>query len=304
MAFSNLSLDGVRVKELWRRSTALLLKHPILWVPVICADLVSFGVDLPLLAAARTLSYGLIHQFMPVLSQGGTIPISPQPSLLFSYLQLASLAFAGAFIRVCLYAFALLIVASLVKMAIEGGRPVFGRSLRAVRPDAGRGIGFAAKIFGLGIVLVDVPIALFATVAPLLSHGTHQRSLLTSHIFRFCWTTLLTAALAYLVTPSALRLLRPRTQKLIECEKLRMGRLFAMLVAAASVAIESLCQTAVRTVSASSSGRVLPSMTRDAMGLGGSLLSAIPFAVVVVALALLADGLSGDESMGTEADRS
>jgi hypothetical protein len=230
---------------------------------------------------------------MSVLSGGGSTLISPQPSLLVFYLQLASLTLAEAFIRVCLYAFALLIAASLVKIAIEGGQPDFGRSLRVVRPDAGRGIGFAVKILGLGIVLVNLPIALFAVVAPLLSHGTHQRSLLTSHIFRFGWTVLLSAAIAYLVTPSALRLLQPQTQKLIECEKLRIGRLFAVLGVAASVAIESLCQAALRTVSASSSGRVSPPIMRDAMGLGSSLLSAIPYAVLFVVLALLANGLVG-----------
>jgi hypothetical protein len=299
VAFSNPSLDGVRVKELWRRSTALLLEYPILWVPVICADLVSFSVDLPLLAATRTLTYGLIHSSMSVLGNGGTAPISPPPSFQFFYLKLASLTFAEECIRVCLYAFALLITASLVKIAIECGRPDFGRSLRDVRPDAGRGIGFAAKIFGLGIVMVSLPIALIAAVAPLLSHGAHQSSLLMSHVFRFCWTTLLTAAVAYVVTPSALRLLQPRTQNLIECEKLRMGRLFAVLVVAASTAIESCSQAAVRAVSASSAGNI-PPLTREAMELGGSLLSAIPYAVLFVALALLANGLVGDESTGTE----
>lgn len=259
------------MKDLWQRSIALLRQHPVLVFPLLGADLFGFATRTCCNNIALHLIQGLRRSQFSVLSHG--LVSSHYLSSGQAVGMVVALSLVGQLIAMYLYACAALMVWSLVS-----------RFLGAVTQQPGSIFGtkwvqlgtllFCA--FGLSLCFTVLPAVILPFAFPLLRlpisdliplmHGITTAAL---------WIAYLVTA--YWVTPRALRLMRAD----LAPEAVGEATQFALIAIAAALAIRLLCDLSVRSLL-----RIDEVGARKVAGFGASLLSALPYAVLFVALAL------------------
>ena len=258
--------------ELWRDVSELMVKRPILWVPVLVADLLGFLTSLGRGALLRAL---VLHQLQYRSVLGGA-PTRTQLSAA-AMQQTNILAFAVTWtsylLRMLLYAAALVTTAALVRsFAARAERPL-QEIVVALRRYGGSIISLSLRT----LALYAAAAALFGSAVNWFSKHGHK-SALANHWFESAAGILLSAALAFVLPPIALRALSGRSPS----RSLKQhAQLFAFLLGLVALAIAYFVNANIRTV------RGGASFSRFLLELSGSWIVALPYAVLFTGLGLL-----------------
>lgn len=188
------------MKELWRRTTALFWQYPILWLPVLAADLLGFVLRQCVQGLSHSITSWLVQQ-----SHGSVLGGAPDSAqlrtLTFEAIAVtAPLKLGSYFATILAYTVALAITAGLVGRALQGSTPVFRSWLVSLVPKAGPALVLAAKVLGLclaGFTLTAIPI--------------WSETLLSPRSFGYLIASLWLAVVAYFSVPLAIRFLHAGT---------------------------------------------------------------------------------------------
>lgn len=267
------------MKELWSKSTALLWANPVLWVPVLCADLLGFFLNLLQKTINRSIVQWLVlHTHSSVL--GGAPDLATERALEFkAALSAAPLTWGAYFVTVYLYAVALAMTAGLVLAIVKGLQPDMQVQSGFVRARRAAIFSLSVKIFGLmvaailvmGVAIVQA-VGFFGRRIPASSVG------LVSALVAF-------AAIAFFIAPSALRLIGGDTSE-VSANGIGEARRFAVIAVMSSVAIGYFCGVAVHAIRAA--GTENDGTARGITDAAASLITALPYIPLFVILALVA----------------
>jgi hypothetical protein len=256
------------MENLWRNTVALFWERPVLWLPLVCANLAAFCLT----RVQGLLTRQLVHWY--VTRSSSLLPAFDHFLAIKITLITGPFVWGTYLLNICFYVTAFIITASLVRRLPS----VFFE----FRSRLGDILSFSLKLFALWIIA-----ALLFTV---ISVGLDFRKtrLLAKSPFIFVLAALVSMCIAYLITPSAIFLVGTVKSRLISLESVRWGRRFSILAVAASLAIAFFVQFEERslvTTAPISRGKLL-----IAIGAVTSLLAAIPYIPLFISLSLIADG--------------
>lgn len=267
------------VKKLWRKTARIFLEHPVLWLPFLCAHLLTYGLH----RLQRFVDSRIIERYETWRSVlGGRVFGNSNPAAHAQAAHIVSILGSSAqYLYMCIGATALVVTAFLVAMIIRDERPGLKPAMTELRNYPKRILGYSFKYWFLGLVLTSlIVIPMVHFVIPLQGRHPAIVTLLTRV------QVLITMALsAWIMTPIAIRLLRPPDSAPLTAVERRLGRYFAILAAIAVYALDALLiPLALKLLQPHSSGA-----QHVSMDLLGSVLS-FPDLLASIALALLAAG--------------
>ena len=261
------------MEELWRQASEMVSQRPVLWLPVLVADLLGFLVSLGnnALVRAAVLSRLQTHSALG----GGALhaPVNAaamEHATIFAFV----LTWSSNFIRLLLYATAFVVTAALVgAFRARADKPAI-----AIGPALRRNV---SGIMSLGLRAL----ALYALAAILLhwigrslvAHG--HKAMLANGWLETGVGVLLVASLALLLAPTAVQVIahRPLTPLLRQ-----RAQLLALALTVVAFLLGRFVEGNLRVV------RIAFVPARYALGLTGSWIAALPYAVLFAGLGLLA----------------
>lgn len=264
------------MRELWRRTADLFWEHPILWLPVLAADLLGQCVT----QLQQLLTHRIVLSLVERHSVLGNTPdlVAYKAAAMKAALLIAPFVWGSYFINICLYTMAFLVTARLVfTFQEQPSAASFAATLKAGHPR--RIFVFALKIFAMFILA-----AMLLLAVDLFVVSTHQAKLVAMALWADGAAMVVSVCIAYCIVPSSLRLIKDRNSFLAD-ESIWRGRSIAILVVAASSVIAFCVQTAEQSLLGTSP--VHP-MTLLALGAIASLFAAVPYVPLFIALSLVA----------------
>ena len=261
------------MEELWRETSELMWQRPVLLLPVLAADLLGFLVNL----GGGLLFRSVVLSDLQYHSALGGAPVRGQLSAAAS--QHATLLFLLItwpinFVRLALYATALIATAALVRAFLTRSRAPVTEMGAALQRHAGGVFSLALRAFA---VYACAAAALDFGTKSLLAHG--HKAVLTSGWLDTGAGVLVFAVLAWLVAPTAVQVLAQRyPSPALE----RRAQLFVLALGLVSLALGRFVATNLRSVHIASPAARYP------LELTGSWIAALPYAVLFVALARIA----------------
>jgi hypothetical protein len=283
------------MRNLWSTTTSLLRQHPILWLPVILADVASFWLSW----LERLLHTQLIEQVVIWLSQSHSVlgdtpdysTLTPAVSNKAAALT-APLVWTTRYLGICLYTAALIATAAIVYSVAAPETATLKQSRSSIWTSRRRILIFSLKFFFLNAVVGILGSWLLSWSLQLQSFW--EKSTSTSPAFQIAIeksnlpvllpALLLAAAIATIMAPIAVRLLQPPPVPLSP-QQAKSARHASLIVVAVAAVLQVLIQ------------QVEPSLfqhlgtataTLLTVGFAVSLITAIPFVPLYVALSLIA----------------
>ena len=307
------------IKDAWQRSVALLRARPVVWLPVLCADLLVYATKLGNGALGRQIILSMIRASQTsVLSQaarGGGRPIESagEAALLIGATDLAT-----QLATISLYAIAAAVTWSLVRTFVDEPRQELGEAVGSARSKGGRIVGLVLLTFGLVVCLSVVPAILLGGMMPFLHLAREDRMTFVRAANLFALVVAYLAA-AWWITPMAVRVMQPEppapiepaapiapatlVERAAEIEPaapipppaMTGARLLAAVAATVSLGIGFAGQMVERSLAALSG----PDHVAARMVIGGvtSLLAALPFGVLFVFLSILSGAVVAGEAV-------
>lgn len=275
--------------ELWRKTSELLWARPLLWLPVLVADLLAFSASIGSNALVHTVVWNKL-QYHSALG-GGPIRGQLDPAAVQHASLLAGLVtLPFDFLRLLLYAIAFIVTAALVLSFARRDEkpthmilPVLRRHLTAVFALSLR----ALAIYG-GMALVAGWVS-----QTLLAHG--HKTWLATGWFQFGIGAVRVALLAFLLAPVAVGVVGGR----LPTGVLRTAaQSFAFALGLVSLVLGIFVSANVRVVHFAST------FTRYLLELTGSWIVALPFAVFFVAATFVGLRVSGEMESSRNLERS
>jgi hypothetical protein len=217
------------MRNLFRRSSFLFWQYPILWLPVGIADLAAFCLT--------QLETRLTHSIVARLVAGHSVlGNTPDPinigglSIIKVALLTRPVVWGNHLLSLCLYTAAMIAISTLIPQLIAEGSSSSKRVLSILQKSGSSLVIFAFKILLL-IGLAAIPLAVFAG---LISHGSlrvpfYGAIIVPIYYAGFAAASLLSAAIGYLIAPSAITLLRHPAAEPISREAVRLARIAAVL---------------------------------------------------------------------------
>lgn len=263
--------------ELWRDLVEVLRKRPVLWLPVLIADLLVYLVNF---GRALLLHSLVLHQTAQQSVFGGAVVHGPmtgsvaESTTVFALL----LSWVVNFLKILLYTAAFAVTAALVQAVLERRRkiaPVIGPALT-------QGWGGILELTLRALAVYAIAALLFSWLAPvLLKHG--QTALVRGPWFPICSSLLVLLVLATTLPAPALRLLSGRAPL---ADEIRLAQQFCLILALV---------TEVLTIMVASNSRELagvPPGARFPLEIVGSLVVALPYVLIFAGMAVMARRLS------------
>ncbi len=262
--------------NLFRRASYLFWQYPILWVPVFVADILD-----TLLKESRTLvTQAVIRSVLESHSVLSSVP-DRLPAGLQSTMKVALLSapivWGTHFAGIVLYASAMTMTATLVLM-----NPPTIRGLHEQNPDRSfkDTLFFSLKFFAM-IALIGVP---WTVIVGEVSMRFPRSRLIWGGDFGILFAIALTVAVAYFITPTAIRLLRKPRIEPVNLALMRRARAFAVMTVIASGLLDRLTVATQSTFLSRSTPRI-GILSFDAVA---SLVGALPYILLFIALTLVA----------------
>ena len=140
------------------------------------------------------------------------------------------------FLEVCSFVVALAATGNLVRMILDEQRPDMIAAVRGTLPRSREILLLTLKYMAVLGVFGGILIVLGSS--PVASERIHE--LVLSKAFIYAFGLMWQACLAWLLVPSAIRLLRPPGNPTISMKVRRLGTIFAVLTSASALAIEYL----------------------------------------------------------------
>jgi hypothetical protein len=213
------------MRKLWRTTSFLFWQYPVLWVPIIVADIAAFS----LLRLQGLISHRIvlwIYQSHSVLSSAPDYRYDAS-EIREAVLLTAPLLWGSYFLSICFYTSAMLAISEALRQISRTHRIDLPGSASSLRPALPRALRFSLKLF---VLCVGAAILLAAITTFLTKFGL----VMEPRLFGYCYSLAFSSGIAYLVTPSALRILQSIGYTPISSERQRLGRIFAILALAAS----------------------------------------------------------------------
>lgn len=261
------------MEELWQKTSELLWQRPMLWVPVLAAELLGFFVSLGTLALLRAVVLGGM-QYHSAL--GGAPVRTPMNAAGMEHATILALliSWVSNFIRLLFYATALAATAALA----HGYRKRSEKAIGEVGPSLRR---HAADIFSLALRALVV-YALAAVLVDnlgkwLLAH--HHKTVLASGWLETVVGVLLLIVLSWFLAPAAVYALAHRSPSAVLKQR---ARVFAFCLGLVALLLGRFVTTNLREV------RIPSVFVKGVLELMGSWIAAVPYVLLFVGLALIA----------------
>jgi hypothetical protein len=276
------------MKQLLGKTTELLRRYPILWAPWLVAVVLNFLLT----ALSRSWLRRLFergHVGRSVL--GFNAPAVPEYPYLSPQVRRFALVVGGfrELITVCIFTAALVTIAILIKMILEGREPNPAEALRVLASRWRAQLGFVVK-FAIALVCVG-GIMTLSTIQPLAGffYGSKWSGIVV-------WLlSLIAVACAYwFVSSAAIRLLRNSPASFVTLQVRRT----AVIIAIAADAAFAPLQAGVRLIETQAG--FTPSANSNVLLAVHTLIVSLPRVFAFVALALLAGSAASEEPQQPE----
>jgi hypothetical protein len=264
------------MRDLWRKTTALFWENPILWLPVVCADLLAFCFTRLQKLLTRQLINSLLLSHSALTGQ--VIPPADEHAVITkAAIIFGPFVWGTYFLNTCLYTAALVVTATLVRTLGEHVRPDLPLVLGSLRSRSRRILVLSIKL-----------LALYALAAALLLQATTlaQKWKFPPTYLIPCFLVLVTVSIAYCMAPSGISLLRDAQSRSVAPEYITWGRSFSMLLVLASFAVGYFVPMVEQSLFASPllAGGV-PRLIIEALA---SSVAAFPYVLLFISLSLIA----------------
>jgi hypothetical protein len=238
------------MRSLARNTASLVLRNPILWLPVLLADAASFCLK----RCGNLLDHQLTNLLLPWLTathsalSGATEHITPTPFVLFKLsLFTAPLAFAILFVGFNFYAAAIVATGALLAFLTRQTRASLSAVVSSVASSFHRILVYAWKLLILSMLAVFLLAPLEALVLMLQNliekmTSTPLKSQLALEkldLPNLLCTALVALLAAWIMAPITLKLLQPPDSTPNACQKLR-ARISALIAVAAWFALDRI----------------------------------------------------------------
>jgi hypothetical protein len=269
------------MRELWRRSIALLRNHPVLWMPYLCAAILATGLTM----LRRIADEGILHwRFIGRTTSHSIL----SPDLVETHFDEAAfmrtaerihfvVRWGIRYIDDCLYAIAIILTALLLNWMLIEHRQRLREVFFGLRSYPVRILAYAAKGWLLSLclfVFVSTPVTKVAEKFVLSNRSAF-------YAMYYCADLLWALCFAWVMAPIAIRLLRPVGAAPITAEEKRLGRYTYFFIQAAAFAFSHLVDSWLVKLPLQSSAE---RMALDASAIATNL----PFVLLYVAFALVA----------------
>lgn len=269
------------MRELWRRSIALLRNHPVLWMPYLCAAILATGLT-PL---RRIAEKGILHWHFIGSTTSHSIL---SPNLVETHFDEAAfmrtaeriyfvLRWGIRYIDDCLYAVAIILTALLLNMILSEHKQRLREAIGDLWGYPTRVLAYASKSWLLSLclfVFVSTPVRKVADKFALSNRSDF-------YAMYYCVVLLYAICFAWVMAPLAIKLLRPAGAAAIAAEEKRLGRYTYFFIQAAAFAFSHLVDSWLVKLPLQSSAE---RMAFDA----SAIVTNLPFVLLYVAFALIA----------------
>jgi hypothetical protein len=230
------------MKELWKRSFQLFRRHFVLWLPCSIAAILMLELD----RLEKAEIHWLLRYFTAQHSVlGGEVPSSDltqaQHRVMMVIYPLGTLK---NFLEICFFVVALIATKNLVQMILDERRPGMISTLRGIVPQYREVLLFSLKYMAVMAAFVGIFIGLASS--PLSPE--HLQELSSSKLFVYGVGLVGEGCLAWLLVPSAIRLLQRPERRTILTQGRKIGATFAVTTSAGSLALQYLVGKAEATV--------------------------------------------------------
>lgn len=266
------------MEELWRKLSELMVQRPLLWLPVLVADLLAFLIGL---GSKAWVGHILARQLETRSVLGGpAMSVHLNASAVQRAVQAVTpIEWGASLLRLLLYTLAFLMTVALVRAfrarnerPLEEIGPVLRRHFLALLPVAGT---------ALLVYLITAALAKF--VSDLLVRGGHKAVLLGGAAFGGWFglgVGLLTLALlGTLVAPAAIQSL---SQRPLDPAHRQQSQVLALSLGFVALMLGRFVQANLLSL------RGAGPVARDLLGITGSWIAALPYAVLFAGLGMLA----------------
>ena len=259
--------------ELWRDLVEILRRRPLLWLPVLIADLLGYLVSLGRNGLLRAL---VLHETAQHSVLGGAAVHGPMSASAMESTTIAALLLSWLtyFLRLLLYSGALVTTAALLRAYTERSE----RPVNEVGPAVGRSWGGILELALRSLAVYAIAALLFSWLSQWLSsHG--RTAVLHDAWFNFGLTLAVLLVLAALLPPVAVRVL---SGHLPSKKVARQAQQFALVLVAVTALLSNVISANARELAQAPAGARYP------LEIVGSLLVALPYVLLFTGLALLA----------------
>ena len=267
------------MRTLWRNTAYLFWQYPILWLPVILADLIAYCLT--------TLQTRMTHAVINSLVAGHSV-LSSSPEPLQTLPAMWTVIFAASklfveLVNACLYAAAMIAISTSIPALMAQTKIPWQQIPFAIRQRRVQILLLSLKVFGMFTVAVFLDTALI-----LYLPGLHFLPLIFTIGSRgesYVIIVLLLAAIAWILAPSALTLLHPREAPPTNLQSIRHARILAAICVAAESALYYLATIA----RPSFAPQLTTALAINAYWVIASAVSALPYIPLFIALSLIAN---------------
>jgi hypothetical protein len=222
------------MRELWRRSFDLFRKHLILWIPCVSAGLLS----LALVRLEKVWISVLVRWLTTRHSVLGGDVVSTDPSQLQNRTLMVTmpLGLCREFLDVCFFVVALVMTSKLVSTIFEEKRPDISSALKETVREWREILLFSLKyMVALGAIGAVI---MLSTSTAMISHRLLE--LAASKAVVYPVVLALEGAAAWLLMPSAVRLLQTPNIAVISTECRRLGTISMVLMSAVALVLQNI----------------------------------------------------------------
>lgn len=259
--------------ELWRDLVDTLGRRPLLWLPVLVADLLGYLINL---GRAGLIQLIVLHQTAQHSALGGGVIHGPMSASAVQSAEVMALllSWVSYFLRALLYSLALLAIAALIE-AYRERRP---HPFANVGPTLAQRWSGALDLALRALAVYAVAALLVSWLTPALNkHG--YAALLRNAWFAFLITLVVLLVLSAVLPPVALRVL---SGSLPDRVLSRAAQQFAFTLAAVAALLAAFVNTNSRQLAQAPAGARYP------LEIVGSLVVALPYVLLFAGLSLLA----------------
>jgi hypothetical protein len=270
------------MRDLWRKTTALFWENPILWLPVVCADLLAFCFTRLQKLLTRQLVNSLLLSHSALTGQ--VIPPADQHAVITkAAIIFGPFVWGTYFLNTCLFTAAFVVTATLVSALEEHVRPDLPLVLGSLRSRSRRILVLSIKL-----------LALYALAAALLLQATTlaQKWKFPVTYLIPCFLVLVTVCIAYCMAPPGISVLRNAESRSVTPEYIAWGRSFSMLMVLSSLAAGYFVPMVEQSLFASPLlARGIPRLIIEALA---SSVAAFPYVLLFISLSLIAANDTGE----------
>jgi hypothetical protein len=283
------------VRQVWRETTALFWEHPVLWLPILGADLFSFFLTSVRKQIAHLVIYRLVLDVPSVLGGARRLPDPGDPSshgfILKAAVVGALFDWSAHFIQIVLYTIALFMVVALVRNIQQRTKLPFLPAIQFVRLKWTPIFALSLRLLGLVVMLA----ILLGSIAMTIARYALPEPYISGYVFGcigFC-------TIAYLIVPVAMGQIAVDNGHTLAAERIRQGRVFAL----AMVITSSVLGYFLPYVAGSFEKEPIfhNAYAVTALSVIGSLLTAAPYIVLFISLTLIVDNELADGAPMPEA---